>query len=187
MKTLLAVSLLALACASSVAAAADDSWFVDGNVGSSRLNTNDFGSFGSGTAGGVSGGYYFTPNVGIEGRYIDYGKHDVSFLGGGNVRVDGWGIGMVGKWDFGPNNTGFYVDARGGFLRTNSKVSAGLQGGAGNVHLTDNHSSGYIGAGAGWDFNRNFGIGLNYEYAGARAFGVHGQTSTVTGDVELRF
>jgi opacity protein-like surface antigen len=188
MKTLLAVSLLALAGASSVAAAADDdSWFVRGNLGSSRLNTNDFGSFGSGTAAGVSGGYYFTPNLGLEGRYMDYGKHDVPFVGGGSARVDGFGIGVVGKWHFDPNNIGFYVDARGGFLRTHTDVPDGLQGGGGNVHLTDDHSSGYIGVGAGWDFTRNFGIGANYEYAGARAFGVHGQTSTVTVDAELRF
>jgi hypothetical protein len=188
MKTLLAVSLLALAGASSVATAADDdSWFVRGNVGTSRLNTNDFGSFGSGTAAGVSGGYYFTPNIGVEGRYMDYGNHDVPFIGGGSARVDGFGIGVVGKWHFDPNNTGFYVDARGGFLRTETKLPGGQNGDGGNVHLTDDHSSGYIGVGGGWDFNRNFGLGLNYEYAGARAFGVHGQTSTVTGDVELRF
>ncbi len=188
MKTLLAVSLLALAGASSVAAAADDDrWFVRGNLGTSKLDINDFGNFGSGTAGGVSGGYWFNPNLGLEGRYMDYGKHDVGFVGGGSARIDGWGIGVVGKWNFGPNNTGFYVDARGGFLRTHTDVPAALQGGGGSVHLTDDHSSGYLGVGAGWDFSRNLGIGVNYEYAGARAFGVHGQTSTVTGDVEFRF
>ncbi|HEY2345167.1 MAG TPA: outer membrane beta-barrel protein [Xanthomonadaceae bacterium] len=187
MKTLLVASLLALAGASSVAVAADDDrWFVRGNVGSSNLNINDFGSSSSAAAAGVSGGYCFNPNLGLEGRYMDYGKHDNSFFGA-SVRVDGWGIGVVGKWDFGPNNTGFYVDARGGFLRTQTKVPAAFQGGGGTVHLTDNHSSGYIGAGAGWDFTRNFAIGVNYEYAGARAFGVHGQTGTWTGDAEIRF
>ena len=182
MKTLLAVSLLALACASSIAAAADDSWFVDGNLGSSKLDVNDFGSSNSGAAGGVSGGYYFTPNFGLEGRYMDYGN--ASFFGA-SVRVDGWGIGVVGKWDFGPNNTGFYVDARGGFLRTQTKVPAEFRpDGEGQ---SDDHSSGYLGAGAGWDFNRNFGIGLNFEYAGVSAFGNHGRTYTTTGDVEFRF
>ena len=178
-KPVLFASLLALAGASSVAAAADDSWFVRGDLGSGKLHVNSFGSTDSDTAGGISGGYYFTPNFAIEGRWQDYGKHSDGV--GDSVKVDGWGLGVVGKYDFGPDNTGFYIDGRAGWARMHTKATAG------GLSASDNSSKGYIGVGAGYDFNRNFGIGLNYEYAGLSGFGFSGHTNAWTGSIEARF
>ncbi|MBS0463359.1 MAG: porin family protein [Proteobacteria bacterium] len=179
-KTLLFATLLALAGASSVAAAADDSWFVRGNLGSSNLHINSFGSTSSNTAGGVSGGYYFTPNIGIEGRYQSYGNHGDSL--GNSLDVDGWGLGVVGKYDFGPDNTGFYIDGRAGWMRMHAKATLA---GVGSASI--NKSKGYAGVGAGYDFNRNFGVGLNYEYAGAGDKGNSAHTNTWSVSAEARF
>lgn len=179
-KTLLAASLLALAGASSVAAAADDNWFIRGDLGSSKLHIDNLGTTDTDTAGGISGGYYFNPNFGIEGRWQDYGKHGDGV--GDSVEVSGWGIGVVGKYDFGPNNTGFYIDGRAGWMQMHNKVTA-----AGLGSASKDSSKGYFGVGAGYDFNRNFGLGLNYEYAGAGADGFEGHTSTWTASLEARF
>ena len=179
-KTLLVASLLALSSLSSVAAAADDNWFVRGEAGQSRLSVNGIGGSNNDTAFGVRAGYYFTPYFAVEGSYTNYGT-PVDDGMGDTLKVDAWGLGVVGKKDFGPNNTGFFIDGRIGVSFNNTKIST--PGGS----ASDNSTKGYIGVGAGWDFNRNFGISANYDYTSASAFGFSGHLSTVTGAIEARF
>jgi opacity protein-like surface antigen len=179
-KTLLVASLLALSGMSSIAAAADDSWFINGNLGSSKLSINGFGTSDSETSGGVGGGYYFTPNFGVEGFYNNFGKRNDGF--GDSVTLDGWGLGVVAKKDFGPNNTGFFIDGRLGAFFNHTKVDA-----AGFGSTSDNSTKPYFGAGVGYDFNRNFGASLNYTYTKFDAFDLSGHASTVTAGLEARF
>ncbi|HEY2344799.1 MAG TPA: porin family protein [Xanthomonadaceae bacterium] len=179
-KTILVASLLALAGMSSVAAAADDNWFIRGELGSGKLHVNDLGSTDSDTAGQIAGGYYFNPNFAVEGFYENYGKHGDGV--GDSVEMDGWGLGVVAKKDFGPNNTGFFIDGRLGLAFNNMKFTA-----AGLGSASDNSTKAYFGVGLGYDFNRNFGLSLNYDYTSASAFGVSGHANTWTGGLEVRF
>ena len=171
-KTILWASLLALAGASSVAAAADDNdnWYVRGDLGSGRISANGLGHTSNSTGGSIDGGYYFTPNFAVEGGYVNFGSHQ-------GLKVDGWGGGVVGKVDFGPNNTGFFIDGR---LGVNH-----LTGSAGGFSTSTTKP--YLGAGAGYDFNRNFGLSLNYLYSNAdkNAFKAHAQLISLGGEVRF--
>ena len=179
-KSILVLSLLALSGLSSIAAAADDNWFVRGEVGQSRLSVNGFSGSNNDTSLGVRGGYYFTPNFAVEGAYTNYGTPiDDGMVN--TIKLDAWALGVVAKKDFGPNNTGFFIDGRLGLSFNKTKASSQGQS------VSDNSTDGYVGVGLGWDFNRNFGLGLNYDYTKAKAFGFSGHVSTVTGGLEARF
>lgn len=179
-KTLVVASMLALSSLSSIAAAADDSWFVRGDVGRSSLSVNGFSGSSSGTSGGIGGGYYFTPNFAVEGFYQDFGSRNDGF--GDSVKLHGWGLGAVAKKDFGPNNTGFFIDGRLGVFFNQTKVNVSGVGSA-----NDNSTKLYVGVGAGYDFNPNFGLSLNYDYTRFNAFGFSGNANSVNGALEARF
>jgi outer membrane protein W len=179
-KTLFVASVLALAGLSSVAAAADNSWFVRGDVGSSNLSLNGFSGSSSQTSGGLGGGYYFTPNFAVEGFYNDLGTRNDGI--GDSVKLDGWGVGLVLKKDFGPNNTGFFVDGRGGAFFNQTKVNV-----AGIGSTSDNSTKPYLGAGLGYDFNPTLGLSVNYDYTKFNAFGLSGHAGSVNGALEIRF
>lgn len=182
-KTLIVASLLALSGMSAVASA-DTNWFVRGDVGSSNLSVNGFSGSDSQTSGGVGGGYYFTPNFAVEGFYNDFGTR--SDGAGDSVKLDGWGVGLVAKKDFGPNNTGFFIDGRlGAFFnrtRIDSMPVVNFSG-----HVSDNSTKPYASAGVGYDFNPNLGLSLNYDYTQFNAFGYDGHVGTVNAALEVRF
>lgn len=180
-KMLLAASLLALSGLSSVASAAtSDNWFVRGDVGRSSLSVNGFSGSSSGTSGGIGGGYYFTPNFAVEGFYKNFGTRNDGL--GDSVKLDGWGLGVVAKKDFGPNNTGFFIDGRLGVFFNQTKVTI-----AGLGSADDKSTKAYVGVGAGFDFNRNVGLSLNYDYTRFNAFGLSGNANSVNGALEVRF
>ncbi|MBS0194508.1 MAG: porin family protein [Proteobacteria bacterium] len=184
-KTILFASLLALAGASSVAAAADDSWFVRGELGQDTMTVKGVSGNDSDTAASIRGGYYFTENFAVEGSYTNYGNHNDN--AGNRLKTDGWGLGIVGKKNFGPNNTGFFIDGRVGVAFNHTKLEL-----AGVGSSSQNTTKPYFGVGAGYDFNRNFGVGVNWDYTqyDANVFGLgsfNGHISTVTGSLEARF
>jgi hypothetical protein len=179
-KTFLVVSILALSGMSSIAAAADNNWFVRGDAGTSNLSVNGFSGSSSQTSGGIGGGYYFNQYFAVEGFYSDFGTRKDGI--GDSVKLDGWGAGLVAKKDFGPNNTGFFVDGRLGafFNRTRANI-------AGLGTTSDNSTKPYLGVGAGYDFNPNLGLSVNYDYTQFNAFGLSGHAGTVNAALELRF
>jgi hypothetical protein len=179
-KTLLVASLLAMAGLSSVASAANDNWFIRGEAGQSRLTINGFTGSDSDTAASLRTGFFFTPNFAVEGFFTNYGNRDAGF--GDQFKFHGWGVGVVGKKDFGPDNTGFFIDGRAGVVWNHTELQ--FAGGGSN---TDNSSDPYFGVGAGYDFNRNFGLSLNWDYTRGNAFGASGHITTVTGGLEARF
>ena len=116
----------------------------------------------------------------MEGFYQNFGtRNDGS---GDSVRLDGWGLGVVAKKDFGPNNTGFFIDGRLGVFFNQTKVSISGLGSA-----NDNSTKLYVGVGAGYDFNANFGLSVNYDYTKFNAFGLSGNANSVNGALEARF
>ncbi len=176
--TMLFASLLALAGLSTSAMAADNSsnWYLRGEAGNSRLSVN--GNSGSDTSFGGRVGYYFNPNFAVEGFYTDFGSSSDS---GFSAKIDGFGAGLVGKMSFSPDNTGWFIDARAGVLRSKTKVSFG------GFHASDSSTKGYIGVGGGYDFTRNFGLSLNYDYNGVDVFSQGGSLKTLTAAAEFRF
>jgi len=176
-KHLVLASALVLAGLSTTAAAADSNWFVRGEAGTSRLDTGD--ESGNDQAFSARAGYWFNQNFAIEGLYTNYGQDSGS---GVSAKIDGFGLGVVGKKSFGANDTGFFIDGRAGVVRTRTKVSISGLGSA-----SDKSTNGYLGAGAGYDFSANFGVSLNLDYTRIDAFGVNGNVKTATIGLEYRF
>lgn len=179
-KMIFVASALALASLTSVAAAADDGWYVRGEVGRSDISSNSVFGNNSDTAASFRAGYYFNPNFAVEGSYSNFGNRSDGF--GDEIGVDGWGLGIVGKQNFGPNSTGFFIQGRAGIARVTTDVTV-----LGTKIGSDSSTKGYVGAGIGYDFNRNVGISANYDYTGAGAFGYGGHVSSWTGGLEVRF
>lgn len=168
----------ALALASLSTAAMAEGPFVRVEGGHSQLHANG-GSDGD-TAWSLRGGYAFNPNFALEGFYSKL--YDATDSSGTSAKVDGIGVGVVGKKNFGPDNTGFFIDGRAGVAR--NKVKVGVPG-LGSE--SDTATKPYYGVGAGYDFNRNFGLSLNYDRNKANAFGLDGKVNTVTMGAEYRF
>lgn len=168
---------LALASLSSAAMAEGQGPFVRVEGGHSQLHAN--GASDGDTAWSLRGGYAFNPNFALEGFYSKlYDATDNGVSG----KVDGVGVGVVGKKNFGPDNTGFFIDGRVGVAR--NKVKVGI---AGLGSDSDTSTKPYYGVGAGYDFNRNFGLSLNYDRNKASAFGFDGKVNTLTMGAEYRF
>jgi len=176
-KTVLFAALLGLSAVSSAAMAADGQWFVRGEGGTSRLSVD--GNSGNDNAFGVRGGYYFNPYIAVEGFYTNFGQQSDN---GGSAKIDGYGAGVALKKDFGPDNTGWYISGRGGVLRANATAHINGLG-----HFSDNSTKWYVGVGTGYDFNKTFGLGVNYDYDGVDVFGSSGSIKTLTLAGEVRF
>ncbi|QIK80793.1 porin family protein [Lysobacter sp. HDW10] len=176
-KTLAFTSLAAAALALvSTGAFAQDAGkkgaFIRGEVGKTEINNGTAGVPDSkDTSVNVRGGYYFTPNVAVEGFYGRYYDKDTTLPAGAgsvNQRVTGYGVGVVGKMRFSQDQaatTGWYGQARGGVMRADSKVETNLLANSTNIVTTDKGTvTPYAGLGVGYDFTPNVGVGLNYDY-----------------------
>lgn len=174
-------SALALTVLSTTAFAADDSgdWYVRGDLGKSRLSVQDLSGHDDDTTYGVGGGYWFNPNFAAEAFYNNYGKDSAD---GASAKVEGVGAGVVGKKNFGPDNSGFFIDGRAGIQRARTSVSV-----AGAGSTDDNSTKPYAGVGAGYDFSKAFGMSVNYDYNRADAFGGKLTARTLTLGAEYRF
>ena len=186
-KTLVLTSALVLSGLSASAVAADNSWFVRGEVGRShaKAGLSGFGnSSDNDTAYSVRSGYWFTPNVAIEGFYSRL--YDKNFTynspSDGNFKLSAIGVGVVGKKNFGPDNTGFFVDGRAGVSR--SKASASLAGFGSDSQTS---TKPYYGVGAGYDFSHSFGLSLNYDHLRGDGNGISLTTNTLAVGGEVRF
>ena len=126
-KTLLAIPLLAAvgsAWAAADATTLPPGWYVGASVGQSRFHTdpgnlsNSLASQAGTPVGGSLGdtdtgyklraGYQFTPNLAVEGGYVDFGKVDfngASAAGpaGGQVKASGVNLDLVGRMPVAPN------------------------------------------------------------------------------------
>ena len=178
-KTFVLASMLALAGVSSAAAAADGNWYVRGEAGKSRISADDLNGHDTDNTYGVRGGYWFNPNFAAEAFYTRFGD-DTS--NGASARLDGVGAGVVGKKNFGPDNTGFFVDGRVGALRARTSLRVDGLGSS-----SDRSTKPYIGVGAGYDFSKAFGLSLDYDYNKADAFGAGVTAKTLTVGGEYRF
>lgn len=158
----------------SLMAAEQGTFFVNGNLGQAHYHDSGF-SNGSNTdtAAALRAGYDWNVSnwsVGVEGGYADLGKATGKVFAGGNVasfniKTTGWLLGGNGKYRF---DNHMFVSARMGWFRSNFDVNVP---GYGSQSFSGDGA--YGGLGVGYDFNQHFSLGVNYD-------GYHGR-ATVAG------
>jgi len=197
MKTILTVAFgaaLVGASASAAAADANGAFFVNAGVGQAQYHvgrTNDLGFRldDKDTAGALRFGYAWRVapafDLGVEGGYADLGKLVAKYSDGtisskSDLGATGWLLGANGKYHFEKHA---YVSARAGWFRSKEKLEASgfdVAHGQSLGHAgTDGEGNGwYGGVGVGYDFARNFSMGLNYDNYHVKAR-LEGVTSAV--------
>ena len=145
-KTLILSVALALAGLSTSAMAAEGQGFVRGAIGQTNVDVDGGGSDDD-TAFSVGGGYYFNANFAVEGAYSKLYDKD-------GFDLSSFGVGVVGKKNFGADNSGFFIDGRIGLERVKGEVPG----------ASDTSNKAYYGVGAGYDFSEQFGLSLNYTF-----------------------
>lgn len=178
-QALLFVAALAAASLSTSAFAGEGSGgFLSAEVGNTNLSIPGFGDDND-TAYGVRGGYFFNANWGVEGFYTQLGDESV---GGVNVDMDSYGVGLVGKKNMDGPHSGFFIGGRVGVARTSVDISIDGLGSA-----SDSSNRVYIGASAGYDFNKNLGLSLNVNHHRPQVFDETLRVTTTTLALEYRF
>jgi hypothetical protein len=135
-KALIALSALTLA------AAAHANQYGLVSVGSAKVDFNCAGATTcdkSGVGFKLLGGYKFTPNLALEGGYMDYGKLEATVGGvGGNIKANGFGIGGAFHQDL---TNEWNVVLRAGLASMKAKASGGE---------SKSSTQPYLGAGIGY-------------------------------------
>jgi hypothetical protein len=168
-KKLILVSCLALAGISLTASASDLSGgYIRGELGNSDIDVD--GDSDNDNTWGVGAGWWFNKNFAVEGSWN-------SLYDSNGVSLDGFGLGLVGKTTVN-DGKGFFATGRIGMFRSNGEVDG---------FGSDNSTDLYYGVGAGYDFNQNVGLSLNYTRYNSDFDGLNVDTSTLTGAVEFRF
>ena len=183
-KTLILSAALALAGLSTSAIAAEGHGFLRGEIGSSDVDV-DFAGVGStsddDSAALFSGGYWFNPNIAVEGRVGSLYNKDLGDDQEADLVI--LGAGVVGKTNFGPDNTGFFITGRAGIARMTAQVREDT------FDVVDDESSTkmYYGVGIGYDFSNRWGLGLNYDRYQGDFSGADVDVDTLTVSGEWRF
>lgn len=203
-KTILAATLgTALLASASAALAAGNTWYLGGNVGSSMINIDEssvndaFRAAGATTASTSSddrdtgykifAGYQFNDWLGLEFGYFDMGKFSTTtnftvgaVPGTGKLEwkvKDGYFVDAVGTL---PLANGFSLFGRLGAYSAKTELN-GFAGAVRVSSASDRSSDLHWGIGAGYDFNKNVGVRLEWE----RFQKVGDNNTTGRGDVDL--
>ena len=175
-----AVALVCLTLSSTAAATEAGQWYGRLEIGHSdvEVEVDDLSADDTDTAYGLRVGHYFTPQFAVEGFYSILGDRSIE---GVSYDMDAAGLGVVGKKNFGADNTGFFIAGRAGVQSVNTKLSAA------GVSLRDRSTKPYFGVGAGYDFDHNNGLSLNYDYNKGDLFNADVTAQTLTLGYEYRF
>lgn len=159
-------ALLALTLAGALAlptlAIADTGLYIDGGIG--QASVDDEGIDDNDTAFRIGAGWRFVENFGAEIGYQDLGEVEEEVAIGGataSIEADGFYAGVAGRIPLRDGDTGFYLSARAGvyFWDATGRVRQGTT----SVRLDDSDNDFYVGIGAGYDFNEQFGLGIGYD------------------------
>jgi OOP family OmpA-OmpF porin len=171
-KKLIMVAALAMCAYGSSALAAGG--YVRGEFGNSDVNIDVDGlgdDSDNDNAYVLGGGYYFNDNFAIDGFYGNlYDSNDVT--------LHAVGLGLVGKHNFGGPSKGFYLSGRAGIARMVGEADG---------FDSESDTNVYFGVGAGWDFNENVGLGVNYTRYNSDFDGISVDANTFTAALEFRF
>lgn len=158
-KILILSAALALAGLSTSAMAAEGQGFIRGEIGRSDVDVEVPGGSASDhdTSAMFVGGYWFTPNFAVEGRVGSLYNTDLGNDQEADLVV--LGAGVVGKKNFGANNSGFFITGHAGIARMTAQVREDT------FDVVDDESStkAYVGVGVGYDFSERWGMGLSYD------------------------
>lgn len=208
MKKLVSFVVLSAALVSplTTALAADQNtggFFVRGNAGQSDYrvssqyfsgNTNFGWDLGAGYRWATSSG-----NWGIDAGYVDLGqaklnKNYTDYETGrgigtrGKASTHGWTLGANYLYQF---NDNWNFQARTGLAFTKSRATVTLvdnMGGSSDpFRASSNNTSWYAGLGLGYDFSRNFGVSLAYDYYRIGFNGGGDSASLLSVGAEYRF
>ena len=179
--SMLFAAALALAGVSTQASASGA--FVRGEIGRADAQAGGRGITlsESDTSAVVSGGYWFTPNFGVEGHagslYTKEIGRDTDF------DLVSFGAGVVAKQNFGVDGTGFFIGARAGVARMVAQVREDT------FDIVDDEGStkAYYGASVGYDFSRRWGLSLNYTRHQGEFQGIDVDIDNVSVGGEFRF
>ena len=170
--------------------AADQSgFFINGNVGDSNLSKGLYDDDDTGFGANVGYRWAVAPNVllGIEGGYTDLGsfstKNQFRGLGVPDAELSGWNLGANGHFNITDN---WYISGRAGWFRGDIKGGY-IDANDVVVHVDDTANKWYAGAGFGYDFSNNFGIGLNYDYYKADKSNLDLNADLISVSAEYRF
>ena len=157
--------------------------FVRAELGSSdtEVRYDGFRGSESDTSASVGGGYWFTPNIGVEGHVGSLYNKDLGY--DQELDLVSIGAGLVVKKNFGADNTGFFIGARAGIARMTAQVREDT------FDVVDDESSTkpYYGVNVGYDFNRRWGLSLNYDRRQGDFSGVDVDVDTISLGGEFRF
>ncbi|WP_162250379.1 porin family protein [Pseudoxanthomonas sp. Root630] len=175
-----ACTLACLTLSSTAAATQAGQWYGRAEIGHTDLEVavGDLSADDTDTAYSLRIGHYFTPHVAMEGFYSILG--DRSF-GDAAYDMDAAGLGVVGKKNFGADNTGFFLAGRAGVQSVNSKLRSG------ELQLRERSTKPYFGVGAGYDFDHHNGVSLNYDYNKGDLYNADVTAQTLTLGYEYRF
>ena len=122
-KALIALLAGSLFSVAAQAAPAAQSGYVGAKVGQFMLDDDGTDNLDNATAFGVYGGYYFTPNFGMEAEFAASEDADISVYGiNGEYNINALGLYGTARYDF-PTNP-LFVKGKLGAVRAKTEVSA---------------------------------------------------------------
>lgn len=193
---------LALASTATFAADAVGNFFLNAGVGQAQYHVGRTDGLGyklddKDTAGALRFGYQWQGPVqfGVEAGYVDLGKVVSNYDDGVTSFHDDLG---AHGWMLGANLTHrfaspWYLQVRGGWLRSTLDASSRYQDDVVSLYASGNAtgSGWYAGLGGGYDFSNNVSLGLHYDNYHVKATqdgeSIHGNVSAFTVQVEYRF
>jgi len=159
-----------------------DGWYIEGNVGSTRLSNKSFSpasASSSGVGGNLNIGYKFMPYLGAEIGYTRYANTSIKYLGTKVASVKYYSYDIAAKGILPITNTGFEPFAKLGVERLNAHASVTNGAAANNISLSSSqHSSTglYFGLGVQYYFMPEFAAVAQWQRAS-------GSSSTGTMDL----
>lgn len=154
---------LALACATSFAFGADNTWYLGASLGQAEFDSCPGATCaGHDQAYKVFAGYRWTRNLALEAGYVDFGKVTVTTGDSLEIKPRGFAGHLVASW---PLTERFSVLGRIGMVYGDAKVS----GATGS--RSDKGAKAAYGIGAQFDVARDFMVRLEWERYRFKALG----------------
>lgn len=173
----LAAASAATFCATSsvmASIAIPTSWYIEGNVGSSRISNVNYGTGLSNTSSGfgwnLNGGYKFMPYFAAELGYTSYAKTKIKFNGAGVANDTHYSYYLAAKGILPISDSGVDLFAKLGIARINDHVTISDPTTVNNNGLTVNAGShavtaAYFGVGADYFFLPNAAVNIQWNRA----------------------